>query len=471
MNANLNINGGEGNDTITTNLAGDWKVVGGAGNDVVYDNVNSAANASWTLNGAGSNIVSGNNDKNFFSGVDVSVTFKHITKTVKVSSTDGFTTDLQINQAIKDAINNDATLKNWLGATDGPANSLVVSSLVDGAVQADLNVAFARTTTLSATEAATIGAAYKAAYLSLGIDPAAILPTLVSTVAEVTAVMDKHILTLTQTSPATATEATNDTTNDQDYSATAGSTTFVGETASTGNQGDSTFTLGTGDDILVLDTNADSGDKVVYSAGEQFGNDTIVNFAVATRAAGAALDAKVDKLDFSALGGDMNAANAVNYVPASANGDVAINFVNLATAQTLVDAGVGYSAGVFATQTTGANVAGTAGYFATPTAGTNQDAASTPGIGAAQANKSIVIMDLDELLNTNSVNDTAAEVASFFEDLVATTHIAIVVDKHNVGSVYAVTDGTGAADATATLMGTIDLGSTQWSTLTADNFV
>jgi hypothetical protein len=484
LNANLNINGGEGNDTITTKLAGDWKVVGGAGNDVIYDNVDAGANVSWTLNGAGNNIASGNNDKNFFSGVDLSVTFKHITKTVKVSSTDGFTSDLQINQAIKDAINNDATLKNLLVAKDGPANSLVVTSLVDGAVQADLNLAFARTTTLSATDAGTIGAAYKAAYLAMGIAPSVvgILPTPTSTVAEVTAVMDAHLKTLTAAAAGTPIEAKN---VGSDYSTAAA--TFTAETVGGGNRGDSTFNLGTGDDILVLDTNALSSDKVVYNAGEQFGADTIVNFtahntlAIPVRLAGQPANTAADKIDFTALGGDIMATGSINYVPASANGDVAVNFLNLATARTLLDAGTaanGYGvAGTFATQTTNANIAGTAGYYATPTAGTNADApANTTAAlvvadAAAKANKSIVIMDLDELLNTTSVNDTAAKVATFFDDLTADTHVAVVVDKHNVGSVYAVTDGVNANDATATLMGTIDLGSTQWSTLTADNFV
>ena len=92
------------------------------------------------------------------------------------------------------------------------------------------------------------------------------------------------------------------------------------------------------------------------------------------------------------------------------------------------------------------------------------------------ANKSIVIVDLDEVFGSGgSVNNEASEVAKYVDggagETTTSTHVVWGVDKHNVGSVYRVVDGTGANDAVATLMGTIDLGTTQWSTLTAENFV
>lgn len=498
LNANLSIDGGEGNDTITTKLAGDWKVVGGAGADVVYDNVNDKANTTWVLNGEVvqsvdpltttplDDIKSKANDKNFFAAVDVSVTFKHITSTVSVSSADGFTTDLQINQAIKNAINNDASLKTLLVAKDGPANSLVVESLIDGAVQTDLNVAFARTTTLTQDEANTIGAAYRAAYVAQGIDPVTngiFASATVVTAAEVTAIMDAHINALTNnqvggTPLVDPLDAIHGNKSDLGDYAVA----LVGDAEDTTdghNQGDGTFKLGTGDDILVLDVNAESSDTVVYAKDEKFDNDTIVNFAAHTAdRADVAADAFADKFDFTALGGDILAATT-NFAPGSADGDDAVNFVNDAMDRELLDAGdTGYSNGAFSTtsggvfqtqtQTTEAN---TANYFATPTAGVNLDV-TLATTTAAKLNKSIVIVDRDQVATSGAFsNDADAEVASYVEDTTPSTHVVVVVDKHNVGSVYAVVDGTGAADASATLMGTIDLGNTQWSTLTAENFV
>lgn len=541
LNANLNINGGEGDDTITTKLAGDWKVVGGAGNDVIYDNVDGSENTFWLLNGkhgSGTNIDSGKNDKNFFAGVEVSVTFKHITKTVKVSSTDGFTSDLQINQAIKDAVNNDATLKALLVAKDGPANSLIVESLVDGAVANDFNVEFARTSTLSEADAATIGAAYRAAYLAMGINPNAIIPATSITAAQVIAVMDKHINDLGATIGSSSTA-------DIDFGSELGDYTgyYKEEAKADGNQGDSTFNLGTGNDILALDVNMNSSDKVVYNAGELFGADTVVNFgtivsataletaakaaetaakeaetaakelaaatptdtalaaaataataaakaatAAANAATAAAMDATksltdraaVDKFDFTAIGGDMMASATINFVPGSTGGSAAYNFVNMSTAQAdrdLVDAGYDYNAGTFATVTTPASL-NTAAYFDAPTTGTNMNviAASAADLAIARKDKSIVIVNLDEVFGTEgSINNTAAEVALYVEggvvETTISTHVVVVVDKHNVGSVYSVVDGTAANDAVATLMGTIDLGSTLWSDLTAENFV
>ncbi|MDR0775410.1 MAG: DUF4214 domain-containing protein [Azonexus sp.] len=64
-------------------------------------------------------------------------------------------TDLQINQAIKAAINGDPVLSKLLVATDGPSNTLVVTSLTDGehVNVADLGIEFAiPTTTLSTAE-------------------------------------------------------------------------------------------------------------------------------------------------------------------------------------------------------------------------------------------------------------------------------------------------------------------------------
>jgi hypothetical protein len=224
---------------------------------------------------------------------------------------------------------------------------------------------------------------------------------------------------------------------------------------------------------------------VVYTKDEKFGNDTIVNFAIdATTTADlgpfpGSLNA--DKLNFTAFGGDMMATAVLNLAPGSVDtaGRTAYNFVNASTrvATDLKDAGVtnGYgNLDKFITQTTTPNTANTANYYAEPTAGKNAEVifATTD---AAKKDKSIVIVDLDEQFGSEgSINNEAAEVAKYVEggtETSVSTHVVVVVDKHNVGSVYAVVDGAANNDAVATLMGTIDLGDTLWSSLTAENFV
>jgi hypothetical protein len=85
-------------------------------------------------------------------------------------------------------------------------------------------------------------------------------------------------------------------------------------------------------------------------------------------------------------------------------------------------------------------------------------------------------MNLDQAWtsSTSSINDTADELAAWFEAASGNTfehkHVVVVVDAHNVGTVYAVVDGAGNADASAKAMGTIDLADTQWNDLSWFNF-
>ena len=181
LNANLNVSGGAGNDTIAIRGSGDWVVKGGDGNDAIYvgnsDNssdsdptnpsflpVGDGHMASWvfnaaSLNGGGlENITSDANDT--YAGIykgKLSISFTHAaddldvyegtytSKSVVISSNVNYNiTDLDINQAIKAAINSDPVLSKLLVATDGPANSLVVTSLIDGKeVAGDLMVNWA----------------------------------------------------------------------------------------------------------------------------------------------------------------------------------------------------------------------------------------------------------------------------------------------------------------------------------------
>lgn len=208
----------------------------------------------------------------------LTVNFKGIAKTVTVNSTDYKTSDLQVNQAIKDAINNDAVLSKLLVATDGPANTLVVTSLIDGVLStADLVV-------------------------SVAVPAIGILTT-----ADVTALATAYGLTgvVTETTVlaamATAKIAFDTKADyiDQLAETGAGAGNAVISGGNSVSSSDNTVTGGAGNDVIVLGTTVglnaltSSNEKVVFASG--FGNDTIVNFA--------ATGMGMDTLDLTALKG------------------------------------------------------------------------------------------------------------------------------------------------------------------------
>jgi hypothetical protein len=410
INANLSINTGEGNDTVRTQGAGNWKINTGAGNDTVYSDNSGATRAVWVFNTADqntaavggvrdlTNLVSSANTSYELYKATAEVTFRGLTSAkVTIDSTNYRTTDLQINQAIKQAINSDPVLSKLLRATDGPANTLVVTSLIDGDQVAVTNLSVAvvkpAAGVLTAAEITAAGATYTGS------------PT---TEAGVLTAMQDTMDTLTG-----------------DYVANFANTTAGAAIDGTdsNNAADSTHTLGAGNDVLVLSTNhannlpagananaTSSNETVVYNA-IGFGNDTIVNFnsgdvapfvlPAVTDTAPTVADAGEDKLDFTALGGK-------NFVGTAA---IAATDVNVIAVRSVV-------------------------------ATTLDDATDVAALFAATTN-------------------TAAQ-----------THIVVLVSAGNVGSVYQVTDAAGAASgsATAALIGTIDLADTSWLALSADNF-
>jgi len=426
LNANLAIDGGAGNDTISTNGSGNWKITAGEGDDTVYSD-NSGDKAVWVFNTANqipattgeldavteaeadiadakiqiagattsteltdaqnklviaqgklatalavpaiaarqlANLESNDNDGYNLHKGELVVNFRGLSnKAIVINSTDYKTTPLQINQAIKAAINGDAVLNKLLKATDGPANTLVVTSLIDGEVVAnDLSVSITKpkTNVLNSDEITAAGKAYG----------------LTGTVTE-SAVLS----------------AMNDTMDigNGDYVA-AFANNGISQYAGTDSQQitGSTHTLGAGNDVLVLSTGANSQETVVYNAAA-FGNDVIVNFAVS--------GSGIDKLDFTALGGK----------------------------------GAAFSATATATTTDGLIIV-----KATPTAD-NTEAKVKDAVAAA-------------------------------DDTTASKGIYVAVDvATNVGTVYQIVDGTATSDITATAIGTIDLADTPWS-LTSANF-
>jgi hypothetical protein len=165
INANLMIDAGSGNDVVRAWGSGSWIVDLGTGNDVMYsDNSGNQMNqafdissemedgadlnynqgrATWVLNTADQNPLSGavvardidnllsdaNNNYALFNAT-VTVNLKGLTATAVIDEYN--TTDLELNNIIKDIIQNDEFLSDLIVAEDGPANTLVIRSLTDG---------------------------------------------------------------------------------------------------------------------------------------------------------------------------------------------------------------------------------------------------------------------------------------------------------------------------------------------------
>ena len=216
-----------------------------------------------------------NNTNNFYNST-LKVIYKGIESSVTVAGTGFKTTDLEINQSIKLAINSDPVLSKLLLATDGPANTLVVTSLIDGVQKtADLAITVTMPT---AVNAADLPGAVTAYGLAAG-----------STEAQVLAVIN-------------AAKVTFDTKGDYktqfaESGQFNGNAELVG--ANSTSSSDNTVTLGTGNDVLVFGTTVgtdlmtSSNEKAIYSGS--FGNDTIVHFDAAGLG--------IDMLDFTALKG------------------------------------------------------------------------------------------------------------------------------------------------------------------------
>jgi Ca2+-binding RTX toxin-like protein len=333
LNNNITIEGGDGGDIIWKYGAGDTTIKAGEGNDTIYtDNSgyqvqsvtgnagaagadkgtlanllpNNSANlgrATWVLNTVDQSNVAYNADGVVVNPMAVDmrnindlrsdtnetyklyksnlvVQFKGIpSATITIAGSGYLTTDFEINQAIKEAINKPGTtLSTMLVARDGPAGSLIIDSLIDGVMStSDISITLTAPTTLTAAELAGAANAY-------GVTSAEVLTTMAASIA------------------------TFNTNGDYvDQMATDGSRDLVG--AKSGNTSDNFVTPGTGNDVVVLGTavtldyGRSSNDVVIYEAG--FGNDVIVNF-------GKAGTWGIDHLDLTALGGSAYVAGALS---------------------------------------------------------------------------------------------------------------------------------------------------------------
>ena len=267
LNANLRIDGGNGNDTIWTPGSGDIIIDGGAGNDTVYAD-NTGDKAVWAFNYASgvssraqlSNLQSDVNDKYKVFKTDVKVSFLGFEATARIADVKGVASDLDINQAIKKAINSDAVLSKLLVATDGPANTLVVASRIDGTkVVTDLSVSLVAplASALTAGELSQLSGWYST-------------PGLTDTAAK--ALIDAQVAIFNGNTGGV-------------YNKGFALEGLVPSTAITGDSSihtsDNHITGGLGNDVLVLGTGAYSNDTVVYK-GFGNGTDSIVNFDVGT---------------------------------------------------------------------------------------------------------------------------------------------------------------------------------------------
>ena len=311
QNSNLNVNGDAGNDTITTSGAGDVVINAGSGNDTVYTDNTGAQKATWAFNTDGDNndATANNpvtdddtqnnvlNDSTNNGGIDINsvgtdadgnqladvtvngletdestaavvleagqltVTFRGLTSTVTVASdaTAHTTSALQVNQAIKKAINKDAVLSKLIVAQDGPSETLVVTALIDGEANVegaddvtDLTVAITRTAAVSET----------------------VLEALNSTRADGAQLTVDTALTLMQQSATTLTNAYGSEFARDDAEA-------VIDGSDSNSTNDNTITGGTGDDVIVLSTDENQSSQETLVLSGSFGNDTVVNFNTA----------------------------------------------------------------------------------------------------------------------------------------------------------------------------------------------
>ena len=246
----LQINTGTGNDIVRTLESGDYAINLGDGNDTAYvDNTGNRSN--WTINAVNNNISNLLSEPAVapatkIANLFLNVSFKGFDAKVNVGGSAGSLTgvsitDLTINQAIKNAINNDPVLSKLLIAEDGPGRTLVIKSLIDGVQSGDDDiddvVISLSTTPLSPGQLLNASALSGAQATALGFDAATLV-----------AINGGRF-------------DANDTGNGTNSGATS----------------DNLIVGGLGDDVLVLGTGADSNDTVGY-AGFGNGRDSIVNF-------------------------------------------------------------------------------------------------------------------------------------------------------------------------------------------------
>ena len=200
--------------------------------------------------------------------------------TVTIGTESNVGNQTHINQAIKAAIIGDASegglqgsgdvLEELLSVNDGPANTIAIHSLIDGEFREDdldITITAATFTDLTASEQNSL----RATLQDINNDSTAVYSD-----ADMQAALD-------------AAAATANANNSVQMATTDGTTLIAGSASTTVS--DNTIALETGNDVVVLGTDDQSNDTLVYTG---FGNgvDVVVNFTETGTAA--------DAIDFSA---------------------------------------------------------------------------------------------------------------------------------------------------------------------------
>ncbi|MGP9634206.1 DUF4214 domain-containing protein [Halomonas sp. AOP43-A1-21] len=300
---------GNGDDVVRTWGAGDATISTGAGNDVIYaDNSGLLSNEAdgisnglpvedratrWEFNSTASGdaptgisnsnaglSAGANGTEQVFDAfkLQVRVDFKGFESTwVNVPHNGSQTTSLEINQAIKDAVNNDAVLQHLIEANDGNGNILDIVSLIDADNLSDLSVEFRGP-------------------LAAGASNGSGRPQLAAD--ESGATDDLDAIQGIYTTDGAGDDATD---------------SVVGEIAgvSSAVESDNTINAGSGNDVIVLGTGENSNDTIVLEGN--FDRNSIVNFIAGSDSEDDAnYDAGYDILDFSSyLGGSANFGDAL----------------------------------------------------------------------------------------------------------------------------------------------------------------
>jgi hypothetical protein len=290
-NANLEISAGNGNDTVTTTGAGDFIIDLGAGNDTVYaDNIGGKATmvVGATPVAAAINLddlLSQANANYFLVDGQVRITIDDIVGTnnaaagvsgfevyADIPTGDNYTvTNLHINQAIKDAINNSAIASKLYAVSDGPANTLIIQSLIDGTIantNLDIEIMTPNYATYTAAEQTSVATAYQKFVSDSTQTWAAAIA-----VSEANADVGSAVAAAAANTISTAINGIGAGTA---VEATAGATYGWSAGTVSAAESDNTITGNTGDDVLILGTGARSNDTVEFSSS--FGYDYVVNF-------------------------------------------------------------------------------------------------------------------------------------------------------------------------------------------------
>ncbi|MCL7929596.1 DUF4214 domain-containing protein [Halomonas llamarensis] len=270
---NVSINAGEGNDSVNVNGNVLTDITAGAGNDYVVINADTASgsNGAWTF---GQNSGPQNFGERVLYQAELTVTFAGFESTVSVpTDAEGnfVATQLEINEAIIDAIDSHADLARLLSTGEGEAaRELTVTSLVQG--ENDLSIEIEQPTVVASNPTAgqvAVG----------GNDVSDLVQGLIDTTT-----LDSSNFTNGATDVAAEfgnlnyngnVDANGGTTATPYQNFSAG--TDFASADGTGSVNFSVINMGTGaEDLLVLDDNENSSN--VLEVDGAFGHVSVVNF-------------------------------------------------------------------------------------------------------------------------------------------------------------------------------------------------